>query len=245
MKRLVVGGYERVFEISRNFRNEGIDTRHSPEFTTLEAYQAFGDVHDGMDLTERVMVAAARSAAGRLSFTFGDRKVDLTPPWPRHELLDLLEEAVGQRLHPTDDVEPHPGGVRRPPRAVPPRMGLGKADLRALRHGAPTPGLRSRIHLRLPRRGEPAGAAPAGRPRHGRPLPAGGRRQGAGQRLQRAERARGTGGAFPGDVGRGGVGRPRGASGRPHLRRARSSTACPRRRASASASTVWSCSWPR
>ncbi len=48
LKRLVVGGYERVFEISRNFRNEGIDTRHSPEFTTLEAYQAFGDVHDGI-----------------------------------------------------------------------------------------------------------------------------------------------------------------------------------------------------
>ena len=105
LKRLVVGGYERVFEISRNFRNEGIDTRHSPEFTTLEAYQAFGDVHDGIDLTERVMVEAARAASGRLSFTVGDRKVDLTPPWPRHELLDLLEEAVGQRLHPTDDVE--------------------------------------------------------------------------------------------------------------------------------------------
>jgi lysyl-tRNA synthetase class 2 len=105
LKRLVVGGYERVFEISRNFRNEGIDTRHSPEFTTLEAYQAFGDVHDGIDLTERVMVEAARAAAGRLSFTIGDRKVDLTPPWPRLEMLDLLEQTVGQRLHPTDDVE--------------------------------------------------------------------------------------------------------------------------------------------
>ena len=59
LKRLVVGGYERVFEIARNFRNEGIDTRHSPEFTALEAYRAFGDVHDGMDLTERLIVAAA------------------------------------------------------------------------------------------------------------------------------------------------------------------------------------------
>ncbi len=105
LKRLVVGGYERVFEISRNFRNEGIDTRHSPEFTSLEAYRAFGDVHDGMDLTERVFVAAARAAAGRLTFTVGDRKVDLTPPWPRHELLDHLEEVVGRRLHPTDEVE--------------------------------------------------------------------------------------------------------------------------------------------
>ena len=60
LKRLVVGGYERVFEIARNFRNEGIDTRHSPEFTALEAYRAFGDVNDGMDLTERLIVEAAQ-----------------------------------------------------------------------------------------------------------------------------------------------------------------------------------------
>ena len=56
LKRLVVGGYERVFEIARNFRNEGIDTRHSPEYTGLEAYRAFGDVNDGMDLTERLFL---------------------------------------------------------------------------------------------------------------------------------------------------------------------------------------------
>ena len=105
LKRLVVGGYERVFEIARNFRNEGIDTRHSPEFTSLEAYRAFGDVHDGMDLTEMAIVAAAEAATGRLNFTLGERQVDLTPPWPRRELLDLLEEAVGQRLHPSDPVE--------------------------------------------------------------------------------------------------------------------------------------------
>ena len=104
LKRLVVGGYERVFEIARNFRNEGIDTRHSPEFTGLEAYRAFGDVNDGMDLTERLIVEAARSAAGRLTFTVGGRGIDLTPPWPRRELLDWLEEVVGRRLHPTDPV---------------------------------------------------------------------------------------------------------------------------------------------
>ena len=105
LKRLVVGGYERVFEIARNFRNEGIDTRHSPGFTALEAYRAFGDVNDGMDLTERLVVEAARSATGRLAFTVGDRAIDLTPPWPRRQLLDWLEEVVGQRLHPTDPVD--------------------------------------------------------------------------------------------------------------------------------------------
>ena len=105
LKRMVVGGYERVFEIARNFRNEGIDTRHSPEFTALEAYRAFGDVHDGMDLSERLVVEAARSAVDRLIFTVGDRTVDLTPPWPRRPLLDWLEEAVGRRLHPSDPVD--------------------------------------------------------------------------------------------------------------------------------------------
>jgi len=105
LKRLVVGGYERVFEIARNFRNEGVDTRHSPEFTALEAYRAFGDVTDGMDLTERLVVEAARAATGRLSFTIADRSIDITPPWPRRQLLDWLEEIVGRRLHPTDPVE--------------------------------------------------------------------------------------------------------------------------------------------
>ena len=101
LKRLVVGGYERVFEIARNFRNEGIDTRHSPEFTSLEAYRAFGDFNDGMDLTEHLIVEAARGAAGRLDFDVGGQRVDLTPPWPRRDLLDLLEERLGQRVHPS------------------------------------------------------------------------------------------------------------------------------------------------
>ncbi len=105
LKRLVVGGYERVFEMGRSFRNEGIDTRHSPEFTTLEAYRAFGDVRDGMELTERLIVAASGAATDRLTFTVGDRNIDLAPPWPRRELLDWLEELVGQRLHPSDPVD--------------------------------------------------------------------------------------------------------------------------------------------
>jgi lysyl-tRNA synthetase, class II len=101
LKRLVVGGYERVFEIARNFRNEGIDTRHSPEFTSLEAYRAFGDFRDGMDLTEHLITEAAREAAGRSSFDFAGHHIDLTPPWPRRDLLDLLEERLGQRVHPS------------------------------------------------------------------------------------------------------------------------------------------------
>jgi lysyl-tRNA synthetase class 2 len=105
LKRLVVGGYERVFEVARNFRNEGIDTRHSPEFTSLEAYRAFGDFHDGMDLTEQLIVAAAQGAAGRLEFDFAGQRIDLTPPWPRRDLLDMLEERLGQRVHPAMPAE--------------------------------------------------------------------------------------------------------------------------------------------
>jgi lysyl-tRNA synthetase class 2 len=105
LKRLVVGGYERVFELGRSFRNEGIDTRHSPEFTTLEAYRAFGDVTDGMDLTERLIVGAARAATDRLTFTVGGRTIDLAPPWPRRTLIDWLGEVVGHRLHPSDPVD--------------------------------------------------------------------------------------------------------------------------------------------
>ncbi len=105
LKRLVVGGFERVFEIARNFRNEGIDTRHSPEFTSLEAYRAFGDFTDGMDLTEHLIVEAAQGAAGRLDFEIAGQHIDLSPPWPRRDLLDLLEEHLGRRVHPSMPVE--------------------------------------------------------------------------------------------------------------------------------------------
>ena len=105
LKRLVVGGYERVFEIARNFRNEGISTRHSPEFTALEAYRAFGDVSDAMDLTEALVTGATQAAIGRFTVAFGDTEIDLTPPWPRLALLDVLEERLGGRVHPTDPVD--------------------------------------------------------------------------------------------------------------------------------------------
>ena len=103
LKRLVVGGYEKVFELGRDFRNEGIDTRHSPEFTAMEAYMALADMHDGMDLTERLITTAAMAATGRYDFHQGDLAIDLAPGWPRRQLLDLIEEAIGQRLHPSMD----------------------------------------------------------------------------------------------------------------------------------------------
>ena len=121
LKRLVVGGFERVFELSRVFRNEGVDPTHNPEFTTLEAYQALADYHDIMDLMEEIVPAVATVATGGTVIEYQGREVDLTPPYPRLALLDLVSEAVGEPIGfdlPADrlihllhgaGVEPQPG----------------------------------------------------------------------------------------------------------------------------------------
>ncbi|MDH3261329.1 MAG: lysine--tRNA ligase [Acidimicrobiia bacterium] len=96
LKRLVVGGFERVFELSRVFRNEGIDAIHNPEFTTLEAYQALADYNDIMDLMEEIIPAVAAAATGGTVFEYQGRVVDLTPPYRRVALLDLVSEAAGE-----------------------------------------------------------------------------------------------------------------------------------------------------
>ena len=101
LKRLIVGGMDRVFEIGRVFRNEGLDTRHNPEFTLLEAYQAFGDYHDMMELTEAIVAGAAMEAIGTTVVTIRGREVDLKPPWRRVTMTDLIRENVGVDMHPT------------------------------------------------------------------------------------------------------------------------------------------------
>jgi lysyl-tRNA synthetase class 2 len=98
LKRLVVGGFERVFEIARVFRNEGVSTRHNPEFTMLELYQAYGDYHDVMELTEELVAHLARELHGTTVLAYGGRELDLTPPWRRASMIDLIEEQVGVRV---------------------------------------------------------------------------------------------------------------------------------------------------
>ena len=102
LKRLVVGGFERVFEIGRVFRNEGVDTSHNPEFTMLEAYQAFADYHDMMELTERLVVTAARAARdGDTVLELRGERVDLAEPWPRATMVELIREHVGVDIDPS------------------------------------------------------------------------------------------------------------------------------------------------
>jgi lysyl-tRNA synthetase class 2 len=105
LKRLLVGGLERVFEIGRVFRNEGISTRHNPEFTMLEAYEAFTDYHGMMDLTEALVAGAARAVLGTTTVSVEGRELSLAPPFRRAPMLDLVEERTGVRVHPGMDVD--------------------------------------------------------------------------------------------------------------------------------------------
>ncbi len=96
LKRLIAGGFRRVFEINRSFRNEGMSPRHNPEFTMLETYEAYADHEDVMALTESLVQRAALEAVGTLELTYGGRAVDLSGPWRRVSVLDLTREATGR-----------------------------------------------------------------------------------------------------------------------------------------------------
>ncbi len=98
LKRLTVGGFERVFEIARVFRNEGISPRHNPEFTMLELYQAYADYHDIMVLVEELVAHLAKEIRGTTVVSYGEREVDLSPPWRRATLVELIAEQTGLEL---------------------------------------------------------------------------------------------------------------------------------------------------
>jgi len=98
LKRLLVGGMERVYEIGRNFRNEGIGPTYNPEFTMLEAYQAYGDYDSMMRLAEELLDQCARAVRGSLRFPVRGRDLDLTPPWRRITVLGSVSEAVGEEI---------------------------------------------------------------------------------------------------------------------------------------------------
>jgi lysyl-tRNA synthetase class 2 len=95
LKRLVVGGFEKVFEIGRNFRNEGLSPRHNPEFTMLELYQAYADYGDMMALTEQLIAHVATELLGTTRLSYGGVEVDVSPPWRRASLTELVEEHTG------------------------------------------------------------------------------------------------------------------------------------------------------
>ncbi|MEW6183187.1 MAG: lysine--tRNA ligase [Bacillota bacterium] len=95
LKRLLVGGFESIYEINRNFRNEGISTRHNPEFTMLELYQAYSDYYDMMDLTEELISTVAREVLGTFEVKCGEETLSFQPPWPRLSFLDIIQRKTG------------------------------------------------------------------------------------------------------------------------------------------------------
>ncbi len=105
LKRLIVGGMERVYEIGRVFRNEGLDTRHNPEFTLMELYQAYTDYHGMMDLTENLYRYVAKEVTGSEILTYGEHKMDLSKPFERITMVDAVKKFVNVDFHEVKDVE--------------------------------------------------------------------------------------------------------------------------------------------
>jgi lysyl-tRNA synthetase, class II len=104
LKRLLVGGLaDKVFEINRCFRNEGLSPRHNPEFTLLEVYEAYIDYVAMMRLTEELVAAAAETTLGELAVDYGGRRIDLSPPWPRRAMVEMVREATGVDFGAIDD----------------------------------------------------------------------------------------------------------------------------------------------
>ena len=127
LKRLLVGGIEKVYEVGRVFRNEGVSPRHNPEFTMLELYHAYGDLYTMMDLTEGLVVACVDALGGGRQLTYGGKPIDFAPKWQRKSYTELFKEHVG--------VDPFDAeGVRR--RAVESKVALELKDARA---GTTTP----------------------------------------------------------------------------------------------------------
>ncbi|GAH64691.1 unnamed protein product, partial [marine sediment metagenome] len=95
LKRLIVGGLDKVYELGRIFRNEGISTKHNPEFTMLESYEAYADYNDVMNMLERMVAKVSQQVAGTTEVEFGNNTIDLKPPWPRFSLRDAIREYSG------------------------------------------------------------------------------------------------------------------------------------------------------
>lgn len=126
LKRLIVGGMDRVYELGRVFRNEGIDNRHNPEFTSVEIYQAFADYRDMMDLTEEVVVKTAMNVLGTTKITYEGTEIELASPWKRISMIDAVKEYAGKDFTNVTDIEEARSLAKELKVAVEPTFGIGK-----------------------------------------------------------------------------------------------------------------------
>lgn len=95
LKRLIVGGFDKVFEIGKNFRNEGMDIKHNPEFTNMEWYSAYEDYNDMMNISEELISTVSKNVLGKTKITYGEYEIDLTPSWRRITMIDAIKEVTG------------------------------------------------------------------------------------------------------------------------------------------------------
>lgn len=141
LKRLIVGGFERFYEIGRNFRNEGIDRSHNPEFTMMECYQAYADYYDMMCLVEEMIAFIAQEVKGSLHITYQGVAIDLTPPWPRIPLLEAIAKYTGIDVNLFPDKESLAAEMSAKGYQADPTLGRGRLidDLKGemFRSGAP------------------------------------------------------------------------------------------------------------
>ncbi|HKF36820.1 MAG TPA: lysine--tRNA ligase [Ktedonobacteraceae bacterium] len=149
LKRLIVGGFERVYEIGRDFRNEGIDRIHNPEFTMMECYQAYADYNDIMRLVEEMICFIAQEVKGSAHITYQETAIDLTPPWPRIRLLDAIEEFTGIDVNRFPDKDSLAAEMRAHDYEADPKLGRGRLidDLKAAMFRKGIPELRQALFL--------------------------------------------------------------------------------------------------
>src|SRR2546421_9259224 len=149
LKRLIVGGFERVYEIGRNFRNEGIDRSHNPEFTMMECYQAFASYEDMMRLVEEMIHFIALEVKGTPQVTYQGTEIDLTPPWPRIRLLDAIAKFTGIEVDRFPDKESLATEMRARGYEVDPGVGRGRLidDLKSAMFRKGIPELRQALFL--------------------------------------------------------------------------------------------------
>lgn len=126
LKRLIVGGMDRVYEMGRVFRNEGIDNRHNPEFTSVEIYQAFADYRDMMDLTEEVVVKTAEKVLGTTTINYEGTAIELASPWKRMSMIEAVKEYSGKDFTNVTDLEEARAIAKELNVAVEPSFGIGK-----------------------------------------------------------------------------------------------------------------------
>lgn len=149
LKRLIVGGFERVYEIGRNFRNEGIDRNHNPEFTMMECYQAYADYNDIMKLVEEMFCFIAQEVKGSATITYQGTAIDLTPPWPRIPLLKAIEIYTGIDVQRFPDRESLAAEMRAKGYEADPKLGRGRLidDLKGAMFRKGIPDLKQALFL--------------------------------------------------------------------------------------------------